>query len=190
MLMFRGIYEFNIDSKGRTTVPLRFRELLAGTIEISQPTLFQIEEPKPMGEQLMFSFMDVFEPEKSMLAVSEERAERMMITTGLEPCLVVYTMEAWGRFETRLASLSQFDPAVVRLKRLYVAPATEVTLDKQGRLLIPANLREYAGLEHDIVWAGMVTTLELWSGKRWNEQRALALADIQSVAEALTTLGL
>ncbi len=188
--MFRGIHEFNIDSKGRTTVPSRFRELLAETQAISQPTLFPLEESKPIGgEQLMFSFMDQFEPEQPV-AQGPERSERMMITTGLDPCLVAYTMEAWERFETRLASLSQFDPAVVRLKRLYVAPATEVTFDKQGRLLIPANLREYAGLEHDIVWAGMVTTLELWSGKRWKEQRAQALADIQSVAEALTTLGL
>src|SRR5690349_14786836 len=97
-------------------------------------------------------------------AAAEEGAdgeERLILTTGIDRCLVAYPIAEWQAFEARLAGLSQFDPAVVQLKRIYVAGAAEASLDKHGRLLIPPMLREYADLQRDVVWAGMVTHIEL-----------------------------
>lgn len=116
--------------------------------------------------------------------------DRLIVTTGIDRCLVAYPQSEWNAFEARLAALSQFDPAVVQLKRIYVAGATECTLDKHGRLLIPGMLREYAQLQKELVWAGMVTTIEIWSKELWNEQMAASRQDRQGIAKALTELGL
>src|SRR5262245_10763825 len=117
--MFRGLYEHSIDGKGRTSLPVHFREVLAA---------------EPNGDK-----------------------DSLIITTGIDRCLVAYPLPEWRAFEAKLAGLSQFDPAVVQLKRIYVAGATECPIDKHGRLLIPPMLREYAKLEGEVVWAGMVT---------------------------------
>ena len=124
------------------------------------------------------------EPEKT------EDADRLIITTGIDRCLVAYPPAEWRAFETRLAGLSQFDPAVVQLKRIYVAGATECPIDKNGRLLVPPMLREYAELKQETVWAGMVTTIEIWAKERWNEQVAASRSDPKAIARALTELGL
>lgn len=117
-------------------------------------------------------------------------AERLIVTTGIDRCLVAYPPSEWEAFEARLAGLSQFDPAVVQLKRIYVAGATECALDKHGRLLIPSMLREYAGITRDVVWAGMVTTIEIWAKEGWTDQVAASRTDRQAIARALTELGL
>ncbi len=117
-------------------------------------------------------------------------AECLIITTGIDRCLVAYPPAEWRAFETRLAGLSQFDPAVVQLKRIYVAGATECPIDKNGRLVVPPMLREYAELKTETVWAGMVTTIEIWAKERWNEQQAASRQDRTAIARALTELGL
>jgi MraZ protein len=120
----------------------------------------------------------------------DDRGERLIITTGIDRCLVAYPPSEWQAFEARLASLSQFDPAVVQLKRIYVAGATECQIDKHGRLLIPPLLREYAELERDLVWAGMVRTIEIWAKQHWTAQVAASRQDRQGVVRALAGLGL
>ena len=79
---------------------------------------------------------------RDVLTASDDR--RMVLTTGLEPCLVAYPYSAWNAFEERLASRPTFDPAVNQIKRLYVASAVECLVDSHGRILIPSTLREYA----------------------------------------------
>jgi len=125
-----------------------------------------------------------------LAAQGDERGERLIITTGIDRCLVAYPPAAWQAFEARLAGLSQFDPAVVQLKRIYVAGATECPLDRHGRLLIPPMLREYAELARDLVWAGMVTTIEIWAKEQWSAQVAASRQDRHAIARALTELGL
>lgn len=117
-------------------------------------------------------------------------ADQLIITTGMDACLVAYTPDQWEAFEARLAGLSQFDPAIVQLKRLYVAPATECDIDKHGRLLVPPVLRQYAGLDKDVVWAGMVTTIEIWAKEAWDARMAVSRQDRAGVARAMTELGL
>lgn len=116
--------------------------------------------------------------------------EQLIVTTGIDPCLVAYTPQAWAAFEDKLAQLSQFDPAVVQLKRMYVAGATECDLDKHGRLLIPPVLRTYANLEKEVLWAGMVTTIEIWNKDTWDARMAASREDRGAIARAMTELGL
>jgi MraZ protein len=155
--VFRGLYEHSIDAKGRTSIPVRFRETLA---ELS--------------------------------AAQEQGSDgtHLIVTTGIDRCLVAYPPVEWRAFEARLAALSQFDPAVVTLKRIYVAGATDCVIDRHGRLMIPPLLREYAGLERDLVWAGMVTLIEIWAKEKWNEQAQSSRGQRDAIVRALTELGL
>lgn len=91
---------------------------------------------------------------------------RLVITMHLkDPCLVVYPLAEWEAFEDKLAKLSQLDPKVTMLRRMYVGMAHECTLDTQGRVLVPPELRRDAKLEGagDAVWSGAARIIELWS---------------------------
>lgn len=147
--MFRGRYEHNVDRKGRTSLPARFREILAAR-----------------GD------------------------ERVIITCGLDPCLVAYPVAEWQAFEERLAKLPRFEPHVVRIKRLYVSGAIESPVDRQGRILLPSAQREHAGIERDVLFAGVVDHIEIWSIDRWREHSQVTEDERGPLAKALSDLGL
>ena len=118
---------------------------------------------------------------------------RLVITTGLDACLVAYPMTEWIAFEDRLARLPQFDPQVAQLRRIYVSGAVDVDIDKLGRLLIPQTLRDHAHLDRDAVWAGMGRFVELWSKERWSKMQDVAASDDVKrieMAKRLAELGL
>ena len=129
---------------------------------------------------------------EQLVSMNENGSDEVqfILTQGLERCLVLYPLKQWQAFEEKLAGLSQFAPQVVAMRRTHLAPATEVTLDKNGRLLIPPMLREYGGFARDVVWAGMGKTVELWGKEQWNLQVEEARADRQAVSAALAELGL
>jgi MraZ protein len=119
--------------------------------------------------------------------------ERLVITTGLDPCLVAYPWTEWLAFEDRLSRLPQFDPQVTMLRRIYVSGAIEVEPDKNGRILIPQSLREHAGLDREALWAGMGRHVELWSKSRFGELSAAVQDDDEArmeMARRLSELGL
>jgi MraZ protein len=118
---------------------------------------------------------------------------RLVITTGLDPCLVAYPMTEWLAFEDRLSRLPSFDPNVAMLRRIYVSGAVECELDKLGRLLIPAPLRKHAHLHREALWAGMGRHVELWSKERFDAAHEAVLGDVDTRAEMarrLAELGL
>ena len=130
--MFRGHYEHTIDAKGRTSLPARFRHVLAA------------------------------------------RGERLVITPALaDPCLDVYPLAEWEGFEQKVAKLPKWDRDTVLLRRRYVSAAVECELDRHGRVLIPSVLREHAALTKEVLWAGIGTTIELWSRGRWDTAQRL-----------------
>ncbi len=118
---------------------------------------------------------------------------RVVMTTGLEPCVVAYPIQEWIAFEERLAKLPQFDESVAMLRRIYVSGAVDCEVDKLGRVLVPSSLREHASLKRDLIWAGMGTHIELWDKGRYEGQRDAVLADPdkrQAMARRLAELGL
>src|SRR6185436_10884827 len=116
--------------------------------------------------------------------------ERLIVTTALDPCLHAYPVREWEQLEASLATRNPMEPGVKTLMRLYVAPAQECPLDKLGRILIPPVLRNHAGLEKDVVWAGMVKVIELWSQDGWRKAQddARGAADSADVMRVLTEL--
>ncbi|MGB5698081.1 MAG: division/cell wall cluster transcriptional repressor MraZ [Polyangiales bacterium] len=118
---------------------------------------------------------------------------KLVLTTGLDACLVAYPMAEWLAFEKRLSELPRFDTDVVTLKRIYVSGAVECEIDKVGRLLIPAALRKHARLQRDALWAGMGAYIELWAKESFEDLRNEALSDQDrrlGIAKRLAELGL
>ncbi len=127
-------------------------------------------------------------------ALAEDEAPaRLVLTNGLERCVVAYPEAEWRAFEERLAALPQFDQQVTRLRRYYVSAAVEVEADKMGRVLVPATLRKHAGLERGATWAGMGRHVELWATERFEAEQARLLGDEGqrlAMAKHLAELGL
>jgi MraZ protein len=146
--MFRGRFEHSIDSKGRVSVPSKFREVLSTNYD-----------------------------------------ERLIIT-NFDGCLWAYPSQEWQVIEERVSSLPQFKPEVKALQRVFISAATECPIDKQGRILIPPTLRDYAGISKDLVFVGMTKRIELWSIERWKKVFTQSQDDIMEMAEKLADLGL
>ena len=129
-------------------------------------------------------------PSRFREVMSAQGDSQLVLTTGLDSCLVAYPMAEWLAFEKRLSALPQFDVDVVTLKRIYVSGAVECSLDSHGRVLVPPLLREYAGIDREVTWSGMVGYIELWNTARWREVFNGAQANADELAEALAELGI
>lgn len=115
-------------------------------------------------------------------------ADGVVVTRGFDTCLLVYPMAEWLPLAKRVSELSIGDPDVRALRRLLFADAADLELDKQGRILIPTGLRDYAGLDRDAVVTGMHTFIEIWSPEQWSSERTALDRDGQAVAERLAEL--
>ena len=119
----------------------------------------------------------------------EELGETFVVTKGLDGCLFVFSDEEWKAFEIKLKSVPLTNKNARQFARFFVAGATPCELDKQGRILLPATLREFAGLEKDVVLTGMLNRIEIWSKEKWNENNSLDDVAMDEIAEQMTDLG-
>jgi len=99
----------------------------------------------------------------------ENGVEVFVINRGFEKCLSLYTIESWQPLFGELSKLNDFDPKVRQFKRYFLNGATQVTPDGAGRLLLPKNLMEYAGLEKDIVLVSAIDKLEIWDKNKYQQ---------------------
>jgi MraZ protein len=115
---------------------------------------------------------------------------RIVLTSGLDPCLVAYTMPEWIGFEERISRLSTFDRSVQKLRRIYVSGAVECEVDDSGRVLVPPTLRDHARLTKDVVWAGSGKFAELWDKQAWREVFETTEDERHEMSKRLAELGL
>lgn len=113
--------------------------------------------------------------------------EEFTITKGLDGCLFIYDNDEWTKFEGNLRALPPNQKSRT-LVRFFSAGAADVEVDKQGRILIPANLREFAGIEKDVVLAGVASRIEVWSKEKWDAINVYD--DVDDIAEQMADLGL
>ncbi len=116
--------------------------------------------------------------------------EKFIVTKGLDNCLFAYSSEEWGNLETKLKSLPFTDKDVRAFVRFFFAGATECEVDKQGRILLPQNLREYAGLEKDIYVIGVSTRVEIWDKTKWENYSGDENMSAENIAEKMAMLGI
>ncbi len=102
----------------------------------------------------------------------EELGERFVITRGTGGCLFGFSHEQWETFTEKLRALPLGDPNAQRVVRLLSAWATEVEMDKQGRALLSANLRECAGLGKEATIIGATNRIEIWDRSTWEAYKS------------------
>ena len=113
--------------------------------------------------------------------------EEFVLTKGLDGCLSIYPMEEWKAFEEKLKALPLTNKNARTFSRFFVAGATTCELDKQGRILLPVTLREFAHIEKDVLLAGMLDHIEIWNEELWKENADFSNMDV--IAEHLNGLG-
>lgn len=138
--MFIGEYHHSLDSKGRLSVPVKFRTELGSSA---------------------------------------------IVTKGLDACLFVYPKEEWLKMTEKIAQLPVASSSARSFSRMLLSGAMEVEIDKQGRALLPAYLRDYAGIDGDVVAAGVLNRVELWDKMAWSDYRKNSDANASDNAESL-----
>ncbi len=101
-----------------------------------------------------------------------ELALGLVITKGIDRCLVIYSLVAWQALKERVAVLPMTDRNARDFRRLLFASAADTVPDGQGRIHIPQSLREYAGVNGQVIVAGCDSYVELWSPEAWEEVQA------------------
>ena len=117
----------------------------------------------------------------------EDLGESFVVTLGLDGCLFAYPMNEWEGFIEKLKELPGTKEARM-LQRHFLANAAPCELDKQGRILVPQTLREFAGLEKDVILAGNLSRVEVWSKEKWSEN--CNYDDMDSIAADMENMGI
>ncbi len=147
--MFRGRYEYTIDSKGRVSIPSKFKEIL-----------------------------------------NQQYDDRLVIT-NYDHCLVAYPHQEWSVIEEKVKSLPPLGKKDSRaFLRFFYSSGIDCEIDRQGRVLIPQSLRDYANLQKDVVLVGSGKKIEIWNKERWQEEFRKSQESFDQVTDTLTNLGL
>jgi len=119
-----------------------------------------------------------------------ELGEKIIITKGVENCLVVYTEKEFLVMSAKLSNLTISQPEARSFTRTMLASAMEVTLDKLGRILVPDYLKKYAGLNKNVVICGLSNRLEIWDLENWNAWTKEAEKGVSDIVSKLGGLGI
>jgi MraZ protein len=99
--------------------------------------------------------------------------ESFVVTLGLDGCLFVLPQDVWDEMEKKLMSLPMSGTNGRKVSRMFLSNALDCEFDKQGRILLPQNLRAYAGLQKDVVLVGVGNRAEIWDKDRWEQYNNL-----------------
>ncbi len=115
-----------------------------------------------------------------------------IMVSRMDNCLVAYPIDEWHNIEARILSLAEKSEPMRRFRRVFIGGASECPVDKQERVLVPPVLRQYAGLEKEIVLVGVLDHFEIWSRDRWDKENELMEADMteEDVRNQIAKLGL
>lgn len=120
----------------------------------------------------------------------DDLGSTFIVTKGLDNCLFVYSKKEWETFEEKLKTLPLTNPNARNFIRFFFAGATECELDKQGRINIPQNLREYALLKKDVYIVGVSTRVEIWDKEKWQNYTSNENLNVEEIANQMSNLGI
>lgn len=144
--MFRGANAINLDTKGRVTIPTRYRQSL----------------------------------------LDDCQGQLVCTIDTQQPCLLLYPLSEWEEIELKLSRLSSMNPHERRLQRLLLGYANEGEMDKNGRFLLSAPLRQHADLTKEIMLVGQLNKFEIWNTSTWEQQIQSDIATEQDAGFELT----
>jgi MraZ protein len=114
----------------------------------------------------------------------------MVITRGAEPCLVVYPADEWATLAAKAAQMPTASRVARSYTRLMFGGASEAQPDKMGRILVPAFLREYAGIQEEAVVVGVNSYIEIWAPERWQQALARDAGDMDEILAEVAKMGI
>ena len=120
----------------------------------------------------------------------EELGEKVIVTKGVETCLIVYTEKEFLKISEKLSNLTFSQPEARSFTRTMLAGAMEVTLDKLGRILVPDYLKKYAGLNKNVIICGLSNRLEVWDAENWATWTKEAEKGVSDIVSKLGGLGI
>ena len=120
----------------------------------------------------------------------ESLGDGFVMTKGLDNCLFLYPRSEWSILEEKLKALPLTNRDARAFIRFFFSGAAECTIDKQGRVLIPSNLREHSRLEKDVVVIGVSTRMEIWSKEEWDSYNNDDNLSYDNIAEKMAELGI
>ena len=118
----------------------------------------------------------------------EQLGDEFVVTKGLDGCLFVYENTEWKALEEKLHALPLTNANARKFSRFFLAGATTCEVDKQGRILLPAVLREFAGIDKEAVLVGVGSRIEIWNRDTWNKSNTYD--DMEEIAENMEGLGI
>ena len=118
----------------------------------------------------------------------DQLGDEFVVTRGLDGCLFVYTLDEWHNMEERFREIPMTSKNARKFSRFLFAGAVTCEVDKQGRILLPPVLREYAGIQKDVVLAGILSRIEIWDKDRWNDN-TYDEDEMDDVAEYMAEIG-
>lgn len=116
-------------------------------------------------------------------------SEKVVVTRGLDNSLFLYTLEEWKKLAEKLASLPISTANTRAFSRLMLAGAMDCEIDKQGRIILPGYLKDFAKIQKKIVFAGLFNRIEVWSEELWNVYKEQTEKESTAIAEQLGSLG-
>ena len=118
----------------------------------------------------------------------EVLGDEFVVTNGMDGCLFVFDNSEWQVFAEKLRSLPMIDKEVRQFTRFFLAGAASVEVDKQGRILLPSVLRDFAGITKDTVLIGVGSRIEIWSKDRW--EGTVTYQDMDEISTHMVELGI
>ncbi len=112
----------------------------------------------------------------------------VVLTRGIDRCVTAYPMHVWEELAERIAGLPMTDRNARQFRRMMFAEAANLDLDRQGRIVLSAELREFAGIDQEVMVVGVNTSFEIWSPERWREMQTLVDDESESIASHLADL--
>jgi len=117
-----------------------------------------------------------------------ERYDTRLVITAYDGCLIAYPLQEWQALEEKVSTLPEFKKDTKAFLRFFYSSATDCNIDKLGRILVPQPLRDYAGLDKDVVLVGTFRHVEIWGKEPWD--KAASLASQEDIVNTLERLGL
>jgi MraZ protein len=130
-------------------------------------------------------------PSRFRESMGSDGEVRLVLTPSIsDGSIHVFPLKTWEELEAKVAKLPQFDQQVIMLRRRYVSAAVDCELDSQGRVLVPPQMREHAGILKEVVWAGVLEKIELWAQERWTKATEMSPQDLAELQRRMGEWGL
>jgi MraZ protein len=118
----------------------------------------------------------------------EDLGDKFVLTKGLDNCLFAYPSQEWSGLENKMQALPFTRSDVRAFVRFFFAGACECTVDRQGRILVPANLRKHAALDREVLIIGVSSRVEIWAQEQWEKYNNEAAVSVEQIAEKIVGL--